>query len=298
MTLGAVSLEVEGSPFAPVSVLNQMRREAVEQLQALQGSVRGTARASRSDSRRRRDLRGAARTARQARAELHLLVRTPEQLDAAIEIRPASITLDYLDLYGLRPSVERVKASGITARVASPRVLKPGEARILNFLLSLECQILVRSTGILHALRERDHPFLIGDFSLNAANSLSAAEYLKLVCAADAHARSECARRWRTWRGMPARRTSKRSLISTCRFSTRSIACFAGSCRPARVTRIAGVRARSIAWSCGISGPLASGDGGCGLPEHGVRRRGAGSQRASGSVAGGGDPAFPAGVRA
>ena len=77
--------------------------------------------------------------------------------------------------------MERVKASGMTARVASPRVLKPGEARILNFLLSLECELLVRSTGILHTLRERDHPFLIGDFSLNAANSLSAAEYLKLV---------------------------------------------------------------------------------------------------------------------
>ena len=113
--------------------------------------------------------------------ELHLLVRTPDQLDAALRIRPASITLDYLDLYGLRPSVDRMKASGITARVASPRVLKPGESRILNFLLSLECQILVRSTGILHSLRKRDHPFLIGDFSLNAANSLSAAEYLKLV---------------------------------------------------------------------------------------------------------------------
>ena len=121
------------------------------------------------------------RSAGTASAELHLLVRTPEQLDAAIAIRPASITLDYLDLYGLRPSVERVKASGIAARVASPRVLKPGESRILNFLLSLECQILVRSTGILHALREKEHPFLIGDFSLNAANSLSAAEYLKLV---------------------------------------------------------------------------------------------------------------------
>jgi len=39
----------------------------------------------------------------------------------------------------------------------------------------------VRSTGILHVLRAREHPFLIGDFSLNAANSLSAAEYLKLV---------------------------------------------------------------------------------------------------------------------
>jgi putative protease len=178
-TLGEVSLDVEGSPFAPVSVLNWMRREAVERLQAMQ-SERG-ARTHGQEQRRHECRRGTHECARHEEIELHLLVRTPEQLDAAIGIRPASITLDYLDLYGLRPSVERVKASGVTARVASPRILKPGEARILNFLVSLECWILVRSTGILHALREKEHPFLIGDFSLNAANSLSAAEYLKFV---------------------------------------------------------------------------------------------------------------------
>ncbi|HEX4593213.1 MAG TPA: U32 family peptidase, partial [Bryobacteraceae bacterium] len=111
-------------------------------------------------------------------------VRTPEQLDAAIASRPASITLDYLDLYGLRPSIERVKSSGIAARVATPRVSKPGEERILDFLLSLGCTIVVRSSGILQALRERHHPpqrqQWIGDFSLNAANSLTAAMYLGL----------------------------------------------------------------------------------------------------------------------
>ena len=65
-----------------------------------------------------------------------------------------------------------MKASGITARVASPRVLKPGEARIVDFLLELDCPILVRSGGLLQALRGRaPHP-LIGDFSLNAANSI------------------------------------------------------------------------------------------------------------------------------
>ena len=101
-------------------------------------------------------------------------MRTPEQLEAAVALAPASITLDYLDLYGLRPSVERVKAAGICARVASPRVLKPGEARIVNFLKSLECPILVRAAGMLKELSER---VLIGDFSLNAANSISAAEY-------------------------------------------------------------------------------------------------------------------------
>jgi putative protease len=109
---------------------------------------------------------------------LHILVRTPEQLDAALELAPASITLDYLDLYGLRPSVERIRSSGIVARVASPRVLKPGESRIPDFLLSLNCAILVRSSGMLRALSKA--PALIGDFSLNTANSLTAELYLSL----------------------------------------------------------------------------------------------------------------------
>src|ERR1700684_4390653 len=97
-----------------------------------------------------------------------------------MEMRPASLTLDYLDLYGLRPSVERVKQSGIAVRVASPRVLKPGEERILNFLVSLDCPILVRPAGMLHALRELSHAPLIGDFSLNTANSVTAETYLAL----------------------------------------------------------------------------------------------------------------------
>ena len=108
---------------------------------------------------------------------LHLLVRTPAQLAAAIELRPASITLDYLDLYGLRPSIERVKSASIVARVASPRVLKPGERRIIDFLKNLDCAILVRSAGMLEALSGAE---CIGDFSLNAANSLSAESYLAL----------------------------------------------------------------------------------------------------------------------
>jgi len=173
--LDEVSLDIEGAPFAPASMLNEMRRGAVEQLQALQ-TKHQPMEIHRPASIGHEKLSDHAA----GLPELHLLVRTAEQLDAALELSPASITLDYLDLYGLRPSIERVKSSGITARVASPRVLKPGEARIVNFLVSLECQIVVRSSGILHALRERPDLYLIGDFSLNTANSLSAERYLGL----------------------------------------------------------------------------------------------------------------------
>jgi putative protease len=171
-----VTLEVSGSPFAPSSVLNKVRRDAVEKLQELQSRVR---------VRVVKELPFKEPPERRPQAgvpapQLHLLVRNAEQLDAVIEFRPASITLDYLDLYGLRPSVDRVKQSGIAARVASPRVLKPGESRILNFLLSLDCSILLRPAGMLHALRGVEHPPLIGDFSLNAANSVTAETYLGL----------------------------------------------------------------------------------------------------------------------
>ncbi|MFM2125258.1 MAG: hypothetical protein RL328_1709, partial [Acidobacteriota bacterium] len=103
--------------------------------------------------------------------QLHLLVRNTAQLDAALAARPASITLDYLDLYGLKPSLERVQSSGIEARIASPRVLKQGEEKIADFLERCAAPILVRPAGLLERMRGRT---IDGDFSLNAANAISA----------------------------------------------------------------------------------------------------------------------------
>ena len=134
------------------------------------------------DATSRRPSQGEGVQAIEIRGELHLLVRTAEQLDAAIQCKPASITLDYLELYGLRPSVEKVQSANITARVASPRILKPSEQNIIRFLLSLNCEILVRSGGLLNdLLREDIDPSrLIGDFSLNAANRLAVETYQQM----------------------------------------------------------------------------------------------------------------------
>ncbi|MEO8372407.1 MAG: DUF3656 domain-containing protein, partial [Candidatus Solibacter sp.] len=173
--LAEVTLEIEGAPFAASSMLNQLRRDAVEQLQAAQGAPR-----VRQIGHADLPLPAAAVALEAAEATLHLLVRTPEQLDSAIQLRPASITLDYLDLYGLRPSIQRVRDAGIDVRVASPRILKPGEEKIVDFLLGCDCPILVRSSGLLEALRHREARELTGDFSLNAANAITAGELLAL----------------------------------------------------------------------------------------------------------------------
>jgi len=169
-TLNSVKVDIVGAPFIPSSILNRLRQQAVERLTEQQAKPRiilthdpvTTLKSSLDHVSPKPSIASSP-------VQLHVLVRTPEQLDAAINLRPDSITLDYLELYGLRPSIEKIKATGITPRVASPRVLKPQEQRIVNFLLRLDCAIVVRSGGLLEALRGRHQHPLIGDFSLNIA---------------------------------------------------------------------------------------------------------------------------------
>jgi putative protease len=61
-------------------------------------------------------------------------------------------------------------------------VLKPNEERVVVFLRTLECEILVRSSGLLQSLTQTGAPpgpALSGDFSLNAVNVLTAAALLR-----------------------------------------------------------------------------------------------------------------------
>jgi putative protease len=176
--LGDLQARIEGQPFAAASLLNQLRRDAVDKLTALQSEPPARTIHDPDAAVARLRARVQPQETPPAPARLHLLVRTPEQLDAALEWGPASITLDYLDLYGLKPSVERVKQAGLAVRVATPRVLKPGEERIVDFLIRLEGPLLVRPAGLLEALRGRTGVELTGDFSLNAANALAAARLL------------------------------------------------------------------------------------------------------------------------
>ena len=179
--LTSLEADIQGAPFAPSALLNTLRREATDALALLQSQPRPVHGTSPDVALAAALTSGIRATGTRLAAQLHLLVRSPAQLEAALAARPASLTLDYLDFYGLRPAIERVQAAGITARVASPRILKPGEERVVSFLGTLGCAVLVRSTGLLYALRQAEAPpELYGDFSLNAANVLTAQTFLAL----------------------------------------------------------------------------------------------------------------------
>lgn len=202
--LGKIKLTTDDPVFVPTSELNRARRELVEKMIETCGESR-TIPAAPALQRQLAETRawksetsasspGASENQLTLKSQaahpsplLHLLVRSPEQLEAAIEVNSTfqlgSITLDYLELYGLRPSVEKIKSAGITARVASPRILKPSEQKVIRFLLSLDCQIVVRSAGLMHdllnSIEPQQRPQLVGDFSLNIANQFTGAYFLR-----------------------------------------------------------------------------------------------------------------------
>ncbi|GFR48190.1 hypothetical protein Agub_g10043 [Astrephomene gubernaculifera] len=119
---------------------------------------------------------------------LRVLCRSREQVAAAVQVPwLREVVLDFLEAMGLKEAVGAVRASGRRVVVATPRVLKPDEQRLWLFYLRLGADaLLVRSAGMLHQLQKLggpgaavpDVPYPIpaleGDFSLNAANVLSA----------------------------------------------------------------------------------------------------------------------------
>lgn len=184
--LATFEADIVGNPFVPASLLNRLRRDLVAAIESRR-ITREPLSTHASSSQRLGEIqeRFGRRPAPGQRTpfRVHVLVRTSEQLEGALAARPDSITLDYLELYGLRKSVEQIQHAGIPCRVASPRILKPSEQKVTKFLLSLGADILIRSGGLLFDVQRQSPanlPNLDGDFSLNAANALSCAAYLDL----------------------------------------------------------------------------------------------------------------------
>ena len=89
-------------------------------------------------------------------ASLSVLCRTPLQVTAACSLPYIQeITLDFLEVHGLREAVHEIKNAKKTAVVATPRIIKPNEERLYTFYLRLKADaLLVRSAGFLNQLLE------------------------------------------------------------------------------------------------------------------------------------------------
>lgn len=181
--LAAVSLDLADPVLVPKSVLNDLRRQAVALLLQRRNSAARHAVVA-PDALKK--LRGeAARRATHPSAPPRLLVlaRTMEQLHAVLAWlpaaplqRPALVWCDFEDVRRYREAVDAARAAGLPIGLATLRVVKPGEEGFLAPLARLGADaLLVRNLAALTLYRDiAPRPLLVGDFSLNVANELTA----------------------------------------------------------------------------------------------------------------------------
>ncbi len=187
-TLGQIENELPADCMLPKSVLNDLRRQVVEQLLAVR-------QAGREKIFRPQELLLELEAIRSQRMppslplpRMSVLARNEEQLRAVLDWNPeqAGIELeavycDWEDVRRYRAAVELALTAGRTIGLATLRIMKPGEEGLLSIIARAEPdRILVRNLGSLQYFRElRPDLPLHGDFSLNVTNPVTAALLIK-----------------------------------------------------------------------------------------------------------------------
>jgi putative protease len=117
---------------------------------------------------------------RQTEPQLYVLVRSLDHVDAILnwngQIRPSMLYCDFEDIRKYPLAIDRCRAAGMPVGLATLRIVKPGEEGFLKQVADCDPDaVLVRSVGAVELLREaRGDLELIGDYSLNIANELTA----------------------------------------------------------------------------------------------------------------------------
>ncbi len=115
---------------------------------------------------------------------LTVLCRNLEQLQAVLawstdagHARPSTVYCDFEEVRLSKQAVGLAKAAGIPIALATPRIVKPGEEGLLLQIANCRSDaVLVRNLAALSFFQERfAETHLIGDYSLNVANELTAA---------------------------------------------------------------------------------------------------------------------------
>jgi len=178
-TLGGLQCQLEGDLMLPLSELNQMRRELVERIEACKLEQRQAKRreqALAATAQIELEPRSKLAEAAPSQPQLQLLVRNMPQLEAALEARTQSIYVDFEDVRRYREAMECHRSSGSSSKIllATPRIHKNSEDGILQLIAKQQPHgVLVRNLAALAYYQNSDLQ-LVGDFSLNIANALSA----------------------------------------------------------------------------------------------------------------------------
>ena len=175
--LRELAADIDGRPMVPLSVLGALRKRIIEQLEESlnERPARSIAAASPLAEMRAEIAAGVPGTSVLDPApRLRVLCRSFDQLHAALAAGVQSLYADFQDIRHYAQVVRLAHDAGAEIFLATPRIQKPAEGPIFRYLLrSRPDGILVRNLGGLLHFAQRGVP-AVADFSLNAANELTA----------------------------------------------------------------------------------------------------------------------------
>lgn len=180
--LDAIELAIDEPVMAPVSVLNNLRRQLIDQLKKIRDVRQEITNPSALEHLRER-ISNRSTNEQVNSSRLSVLVRTLEQLDAVLGWNGESalpgletVYCDFEDTRRYREAVLRARNAGVRVGLSTLRIIKPGEEGFLRPIVSAEPDaVLARNLASLDYFRETlPNAALIGDFSLNVANEITA----------------------------------------------------------------------------------------------------------------------------
>ena len=173
-SLRNLEVNVERGAFIPGKLLRTLRQKAIELLDEKRCEWKDLNPSAVAGRALLNSVKFGAKIApTAARPVISVLVRSPEQIAALEGLDIDNVIMDFDWGVKFDEPLEQIRELGFKAGMATLRIHKPGESHYLKNILRL-CPdfALVRNLGALSILKESGIP-LTGDYSLNAANSLS-----------------------------------------------------------------------------------------------------------------------------
>jgi putative protease len=177
--LASLDNQLEGDCHFPLSALNQLRRDLVAELES-GGALHAPN--PKPVTTTFRDLLPSKFDVGRSKLDapsLSVLCRNFDQLTSAIECAVGTIYCDFEDPRRYKEAVaffnSNIQNPESKILLATPRILKPGETGYLKLIeKAAPAGLLLRNPAALHHYKDRDDLIKAGDFSLNAANPITA----------------------------------------------------------------------------------------------------------------------------
>ncbi len=193
-SLASLDNQVSPGSHIPLSTLNQLRRDLIAaidlrkataaenqaipdkaaQHQRISSSLRDLS-PSPTEPEEPTEPTGLSQSPQTSTPMLSVLTRTLPQLSAALSAGISEIYCDYEDPRRYKDAVNLASGTSSKIILATPRIIKPGEAGYLKLIERSAPQgLLLRNLSALQQFKDHHELIKIGDFSLNVSNPLTA----------------------------------------------------------------------------------------------------------------------------